>query len=83
MIQYLWIALKTENSKHVRLPFFLYGSHTLFMGPTSTDFSKFFFKIGFHGTIYSFKNYFAIMFSVFSNKWYPNKPSVSINNDKP
>ena len=32
------------------------------------------FKTGSHGTIHTFKNYFAIVFSVFSNKRYPNKP---------
>ena len=40
-------------------------------------FSNFFFKIGFHGTIHRFKNYFTTVFSVFSfqqNKWYPNTP---------
>ena len=53
---------------------FLCGSRALFMGPASTDFNKFFFKIGLHGTIHTFKNYFVIMFSVFNNKWYPNRP---------
>ena len=28
------------------------------------------FKTGFHDIIYTFKNYFAAMFSIFSNKWY-------------
>ena len=32
----------------------------------STDFSKFFFKTRFHGTIYIFKNYFVTVFSVFN-----------------
>ena len=38
-------------------------------------------KKGSHGTIYTLKNYFAIVFSVFSfqqNKLYPNRPLVSI-----
>ena len=47
------------------------------LGPTSTDFSKFFFKIRSYGTIHTFKNYFAIVLSVFnfqfSNKRYPKK----------
>ena len=37
-------------------------------------FSNFFIKNESHGTIYTFKNYFAIVFSVFSfqqNKLYP------------
>ena len=44
------------------------GSYALFTGPTSTFLIKFFFKIGSYDTIYTFKNYFAIMFSVFNNK---------------
>ena len=46
----------------------------LFMGPTSTLFSKIFIKIGFHNTIYTFKNYFIKVFSIFSNKRYLNRP---------
>ena len=45
---------------------FFCGSCALFIGPTSTDFSKFFFKIGSHDTIHIFKNYFTIVFSIFS-----------------
>jgi len=41
-------------------------------------FGKINFKIESHGTIYIFKNYFTIVFSVFSNKWYLNRPSVSL-----
>ena len=42
-------------------------------------FSNFFIKNGSHDTIYTFKNYFASVFSVFSfqfqqNKSYPNRP---------
>ena len=44
----------------------------LFMGPASTFFNKIFIKIGSHGTIHTFKSYFIIVFSVFSNKWYSN-----------
>ena len=44
----------------------------LFMGPASTFFNKIFIKIESHGTIHTFKNYFIIVFSVFSNKWYSN-----------
>ena len=45
--------------------------------PQITLFNNFFIKNGFHSTIYKFKNYFAIVFSVsvfnFSkNKLYPN-----------
>ena len=52
---------------------FLCGSCALFTGFTSTDFSKFFFTTGSHGTIHTFKNYFATVFLVFSNKQYPNR----------
>ena len=53
------------------------GPRALFMRLTSTEFSKIFIKIGFHGIIHTFKNYFTTVFSVFSNKQYPNKPLVS------
>ena len=35
------------------------------------------FKIGSHSTIHTFKNYFATLFSDFSNKRYPNRPLVT------
>ena len=44
-------------------------------------FNKTFIKNGSQGTIHTFKNYFATVFSVFSfqqNKRYPNGPLVSI-----
>ena len=51
----------------------------LFMDPQITLFNNFFIKNGSYGTIYTFKNYFATVFSVFSfqfqqNKFYPNTP---------
>ena len=67
----------TKKETDARLHFF-YGSHALFMGPASTDFSKFFFKIGSYSTIHTFINYFVTVFSVFSNKRYPNRPKVPI-----
>ena len=69
---YVWIALKTAEV--CICFFFLCGSHALFTGPTSMDFNKFFFKTGSHGTIHIFKNYFATVFLVFSNKRYPKRP---------
>ena len=36
------------------------------MGPASTKFSKYNFKTRSHGTIHTFKNYVATMFSVFN-----------------
>ena len=62
----------TKKETDARLHFF-YGSHALFMGPASTDFSKFFFKIGSHDTIHTFKNYFVTVFSVFSFQFQQNK----------
>ena len=47
---------------------FFCGSHALFKGLASTDFNKFNFKTESHDTIHTFKNYFATVFSVFSNK---------------
>ena len=38
----------------------------LFMNPQISLFNNFFIKNGFHGTIHTFKNYFTIMFLVFS-----------------
>ena len=38
----------------------------LFMDPQISLFSNFFIKNGSHGTIYTFKNYFATVFSVFN-----------------
>ena len=60
---YVWIALKTEFP--LRLPFF-YGSRALFTGPANTEFNKNNFKTRSHDTIKTFKNYFVIVFSVFS-----------------
>ena len=43
-------------------------------------FSNFFIKNGSHGTIHTFKNCFAIVFSVFSKKkLYPNGLSLSLS----
>ena len=66
---YVWIALKIAD---VRVCVFLCGSCALFTRPVSTNFSKFFFKTGSHGTIYIFKNYFATVFSILINKRYPD-----------
>ena len=55
------------------------SDHVLFMDPQIPLFSNFFIKNGSHGTIYTFKNYFATMISAISfqfqqNKLYPNRP---------
>ena len=51
----------------------------LFTDPQITLFSNFFIKNGSHGTIHTFKNYFATVFLVFNfqfqqKKFYPNRP---------
>ena len=53
----------------------------LFTDPLIPLFSNFFIKNGSYGTIYTFKNYFATVFLVFSfqfqqNKFYPNRHLV-------
>ena len=65
-----------------------YGSNAFPMGhvhcsqdPQTSFFSKNFIKNGSHDTIYIFKNYLVIVFSIFSfyqNKWYPNTPKVFV-----
>ena len=56
---------------------FFSESCALFTGPANYFFQKNNFKIGSHGTIHIFKNYFTKIFSVFNNKQYPNKHLVS------
>ena len=60
------------------------SDHVLFMNPQIPLFSNFFIKNGSHGTIYTFKNYFATVISAISfqfqqNKSYPNRPLVIYN----
>ena len=56
------------------------GSYVLFMRLTNLFFQQIFFKKNrSHDTLHTFKNYFAIIFSVFNfqkNKWYPNRYQV-------
>ena len=47
--------------------------------PQISFFNKTFIKNGSHGTIHTFKNYFATMFLVFSNKRYPNRPLMFLS----
>ena len=47
-------------------------SRALFTDPQISLFNNFFIKNGFHGTIYTFKNYFVTVF--FSFQLYPNGP---------
>ena len=51
------------------------------MDPQISFFINFFIKNGSHGTIYTFKNYFATVISAISfqfqqNKFYPNRPYI-------
>ena len=60
--------------------------HVLFMDPQIPLFSNFFIKNGFHGTIYTFKNYFATVISAISfqfqqNKSYPNRPIMAVDEE--
>ena len=57
--------------------------NVLFMDPQIPLFSNFFIKNESYGTIHTFKNYFATVFSVFSfqfqqNKFYPNRPIAAV-----
>ena len=59
-------------------------ARALFMDPQISFFINFFIKNGSHSTIYTFKNYFATVFSVFSfqfqqNKFYPNTPKYNFS----
>ena len=56
---------------------FFSGSRALFTRSTNTLFSNKNFKIGSNDTIHIFKNYFAIIFLVFSNKQYSNGPLIN------
>ena len=56
---------KTETKFSVVFYDFI-GFHVLFTGSISTLFSKINFKTKSHGTIYTFKNYFIIMFLVYN-----------------
>ena len=62
----LSVSLDSGRSGVLPVCVFLVGSCALFMGPTSMKFSKFFFKTVSHGTIHTFKNYFARVFLVFN-----------------
>ena len=50
---------------------------SLFTGPTNITFLQLFIKNRSHGTIHTFKNYFAIVFLIFSFQLYPNRPNIT------
>ena len=62
----IWLGLGSNAFVLLCVSAFFYGFHALFMRPTSTKFSKYNFKIGSHDIIHTFKNYFALVFSVFN-----------------
>ena len=62
----LSVSLDCEEKENIGYLCFFCGSRALFTGPVCTDFSEFFFKTESQGTIHTFKNYFAIVFSVLS-----------------
>ena len=91
----VWIQIiSTSTFLELRFSLFFFGSaaivdfvnceqciRALFTVPQITLFSNFFIKNGSHNTIYTFKNYFATVFSVsvfsFSkNKLNPNTPII-------
>ena len=78
---YFFFSVRLERTLNVRFCVLLKnsGSRALFIGPASTEFSKKTFKTGFHSTIHTFKNYSVIVFSVFNNKWYPNRSLMFLN----
>ena len=73
---WVWIELKLTFCVCVQFS----GSCVLFTGSISTFSNKIFIKIGFNGTIHTFKNYFITIFLVFSNKRYPNEPYICFFN---
>ena len=59
-----WFGLHLKGKRCVFI--FLCGSHVLFIELINMNFSQFFFKIEYHSTIYTFKNYFVTVFSIFN-----------------
>ena len=56
-----------EYGYNICVRVFFSGSHALFTD-SQILFQQINFKIGSHGTSYTFKNYFVTVFSVFNNK---------------
>ena len=50
------------------------GLTILFMDPQKSFKYIFQYKLRSHSIIHTFKNYFITVFSIFSNKWYSNRP---------
>ena len=67
-LRLLFMYCSINNSCKVWLFYFfqpISAHRALFMDPQISLFSNFFIKNGFHGTIYTFKNYFATIFFSF------------------
>ena len=62
--KYSWKELSTLSKPTLSLPKWIWIIYN------KTHGIKFFFKIGSHDTIHTFKIYFVTVFSVFSNKQY-------------
>ena len=68
LIFFIYTCFSFQETNYTVHALFTNGSctiYTLFTRPTTTLFKKK-IKNGFHGTIHTFKNYFATIFSVFS-----------------
>ena len=73
---FFFFFLKSQFSRDYAL---FSGSHACLQDPQTSFFNKTFIKNESYGTIYTFKNYFATVFSIFSfqqNKRYPNESLV-------
>ena len=62
------------NTQKTCVPAFSWWVPCTVYGTRKYFFQKNDFKTRSHGTIHTFKNYFVTVFSIFSNKWYPNRP---------
>ena len=75
ILVWVWILVHVFSSNAFSIFFFFFCvsavvvdqfSYALFMDPQTSLFSNFFIKNGSHSIIYTFKNYFVTVFSVFS-----------------
>ena len=69
----VWIALRTCVSTFC---WKMAGFTALFTDPQKSSKHRFQYKFGSHSTIHIFKKNFTIVFSVFNNKRYQNKPLI-------
>ena len=71
-----WLSarLGAHFARFPAMRFWMVGPMHCSRDPQVLFFSKIIIKTGSHGTIHTFKIYFATVFSVFNNKRYPNRP---------